>query len=137
MKAVKKKPYSRLPRITNEEVLDLFRAGQYRADLETGVVYHRNGEPVHTYRCGRKEMHGYTCFAVHKQGRRRRIGVHVAVWMAGNNCVPPEGWEVHHSSNGSNAFRNLYCLHPDDHRKLHGKFANIYQDREPGEDTPF
>jgi len=44
--------------------------------------------------------------------------------MAGADCTIPEGWEVHHEDEDktNNSFVNLFCLHPEDHKKVHGKW---------------
>lgn len=44
------------------------------------------------------------------------------IWILATRHVIPEGWEIHHRDEdweSSNAFKNLLCLHPDDHKKFH------------------
>jgi hypothetical protein len=55
------------------------------------------------------------------KSKRRYIEFHRLVWMARTLSSIPTGWEIHHRNGDQedNRWENLYCLHPEDHKKLH------------------
>lgn len=93
----------------------------YVVGLHNGVVYsNRQGRlsPLFTF-SGNDENHVYV--RLYRQNKSKALAVHRLVWMVGTGSIIPPGWEVHHRDKDTshNWFRNLFCLHPVDHRKLH------------------
>ena len=105
--------------ITDTEILSLLINGTYRVDLETGKVYGRLGVEIVQESSGRYSE--YLSVRVKTRGTRRKVQVSLLVWMAGTLSQKPMTWEIHHRDGNThnNAFTNLLCLHPTDHRKLH------------------
>lgn len=118
-----------MERLTEAEILELFRRGIYTADVDNGVIFNRKGKRL---KC-RANAKGYRIVQFRENGRRKSIMLQRAIWMAATLSPIPEGWEVHHrdGEREHNWFLNLYCLHPLDHDKLHryGLLA--------GEEVPF
>lgn len=135
----KKRPHWKRPRLSNEEVLQLFKDGVYKADLENGIVLKRNGEPLAIMYGGRDKQWGKDekrqFVSLYWKQRIRNLPVSHVIWMVGNDdpFIPPS-WEVHHRDLDAtyNWFDNLYCLHPKDHQKLHGR--DLIEEEE---ETPF
>lgn len=123
--------YSR--RLSDLDVIGLFDAGLYSADLDAGVVYNRRGREVASY-VGNDE--GHLFIRLYGHGGCRAVALHRVIWIVGARSSIPEGWEVHHYDldTSNSAFVNLYCLHPVDHRKLHG--GRLILEADPDE-VPF
>lgn len=110
------------PVMTDAEVLKLLRAGVYRVNLETGVVYGPTDKALAAEPRGRGEYLFVRLYAVIRGvPKAKAIAVQRLVWMAATGEVIPPGFEVHHEDEEtqSNAFSNLLCLHKLDHRKKH------------------
>lgn len=111
--------------LTDVEVLELLRLKIYEVDLETGRVF---GTTIKGRRVEvKQEVNGkagdYLGIRIKCKGRRRKIAVHVLVWMAGTLSIRPTNWQVHHLDENplNNTFTNLICLHPMDHQKFHAE----------------
>lgn len=106
------------PELTIPEVLECLRRNLYSVDLERGIIYRRNGKPLHTEPDkNRGALHVRIWFG----GRRRMCPVAALVWMVGANDVVPPNYEVHHRDENilNNSWENLVCLHKSDHHKIH------------------
>jgi hypothetical protein len=107
-------------KLTNEDVIRLFNEGVYYADLDSGEVFSaRTLLPIFSYtgKCDGK----YLFVRLFESPKQRVIAISHIIWMVGSQCVIPTGWEVHHRDRNplNNAFENLICFHPIDHRKIH------------------
>ncbi len=115
-------------RLTNLDILELFKNGSYWADLNEGVVYsdHKRAA-VYTYE-GNAE--GHLFIRLYSEPKHRAMPVSHVVWMFGTRVPLPDGWQVHHRDKDvqNNSFDNLIAVHPIDHRKLH---AGELVDEEP------
>lgn len=118
-----------VPPISEAEVLDAIRDGAFRVDLDTGEVTTASGRRLVPF-SNRTDRRRFV--RLHMGGRRRGIAVARLVWMAATMRLIPEGFEIHHEDEdcGNDARRNLICLHPDDHRKVHGQAVST-------EEVPF
>lgn len=104
---------------TQEELIDLLVT---KYEVREGRVYQiETGREVTPY-TGNKEGHKY--IRVYGNGVKKSLAVHRAIWMIMTGEPIPEGWEIHHrdENNKNNLFDNLICLHPFDHRKMHGTY---------------
>ena len=108
--------------LTDFEILELLKSKVYDVDLVTGKVYGLSrGSPVEIKQeIGGKDSN-YLGVRIKYKRKRRKIAVHVLVWMAGTLSIRPPKWQVHHIDEDplNNAFSNLACLHPIDHLKFH------------------
>lgn len=110
-------------RIAEADILDAVQAGRFVVDVEAGEVITAAGRQLVVF-SNRTDCRRFV--RLHFDGRRRGIAVARLVWMARTGQLIPDGWEVHHRDEnpGNDAWGNLICLHPDDHRKLHGQAAD-------------
>lgn len=111
--------FSDNPYISDEEILYLLLNGTYRVDLAEGKIYGKNGIEITQEASGKNNE--YVSVRIKTRRLRRKIQVSTLVWMAGTQSTKPNGWQIHHfdEDTSHNAFDNLICLHPTDHRKYH------------------
>lgn len=104
---------------TPELILDWLQRGVYSVEGET--VRNRHGELVAPRRRGGRNAEKRWQVRLYAEGCRACIALHRLVWMNGANSTVPPGWEIHHCDENAdnNAFDNLLCLHPVDHKKVH------------------
>jgi hypothetical protein len=123
-----------LPRLNNKEIIQLFRDGFYKVDLEKGIVIGKSGKPLKPKMGGRTKQ--YLKIRMYHEGRVRELPLAHAVWLAGSMRDIPEGFEIHHKDTNleHNWWTNLFCLFELDHRKLHNGHKLL---DEPEEETPF
>lgn len=132
----KQRPHWKRPRITDEEFFELFKNGTYKADLDEGIVYGRDGKPIAIHYGGRQE--GKRHFVrLYLEQRIRVIPVSHVIWMLGAGRSIPDGFEIHHKDldPSHNWWDNLFCLCEPDHKKLHRVGGLI--DEEKTEEIPF
>ncbi len=117
------KPKRKYARIDNYEIFRIIKAGGLDADLEDGTIYRIRGDerkeiPQVPDRRGR-----YLFVYVYHRGKRRKIAVHVLIWMIGAKSMVPKGCDVHHCDEDreNNSFRNLEPEDLHDHRSRHGR----------------
>lgn len=105
-------------RLTNREMLNLLKKGQYSTNIETGEVFNKHKKKLKGFK-GRNAEHLFV--TLFDGDKRRTIGIGRLVWMDATRSTIPTNWEVHHCDEDptNNAFSNLICLHPIDHRKFH------------------
>lgn len=105
-------------KLSRAEVLDLLNSGRYIIDIDLGEIYKRNKEPLYTFTNSQSDHRWVRLF---KHPKYKCIPVSHAVWMFASQTIIPEGWEVHHidTDPANDSFKNLMCLYPTDHRKLH------------------
>ena len=110
-------------------VLALFHKGRYRVDLEAGQVLSRHGKPLHVTRSGRTG--NYLFVRLYCVPGVIHVPVARVVWLAGNDCPLPHGFEVHHLDGDprNNGFSNLVALSERDHRKMHAAVAELEEIR--------
>jgi hypothetical protein len=114
------------PKLPLDCVLAFLKAGEYTVDPATGTVFGRRGRPLRGFDfTKKKDGPVYTFVRIYGfyEGRYRVRTVprsHV-VWVSQTGCLVPDGWEVHHRDRDTqnDAWLNLICLHPLDHKKLH------------------
>lgn len=138
MRKAKKRAHWKLPRLSHNEILELFDNGTYRVDLETGTIYRKNGKPIKPQLGGRHpDEKPYLKIRLYLRERIREIPVAHVVWIVGARSAIPPGFEIHHKdlSNLHNWWDNLFCLFDKDHRKLHNGHRLI--DKPDEEETPF
>lgn len=118
-------------RLSNDDVLRLLRDGAYWVDEETGIVYGQKGQPLSQFTGGRSKQ--VACVCLHEQGRRRVLTAHSLVWISVTGEFPPPRFEIHHDDEDptNNTWHNLYCMHPNDHDKLHGRRLRGNDDSTP------
>lgn len=118
-------------KLTDREILKLFKEGKYRADIEEGHIYGKHGKLVVDYNSS-----GYGFVRLFAQPKRRAIMLSRLIWMIAVNSMIPKNFEIHHRDEdiNNNSFENLYCLHNKDHQKLHGRDL---KKEENLEDVPF
>lgn len=102
-------------------VLDRLADGTLKVDVSGGRVLVRrpNGRWAVPYL--ERDRCGYLFFRLYRNGARRKIALHRAVWMAANGTLIPAGHEVHHVNvnNQVNAHWNLEAKDKDAHRLVH------------------
>ncbi len=133
---VKNRPHWKRPRITTEELLDLFANGTYRADLDEGIVYKGGGKPLAVSIAGKEPDKKPRLYVrLYRKQRIRWIQVAHVIWIVGAERGIPEGFEIHHKDLDPthNWWDNLFCLCQPDHRKLHRVGSLIDEE----EETPF
>jgi hypothetical protein len=110
-----------LQTLEDAEVMTLLEKGHFKVDLESGSVSTPSGKLLVPF----PDAWDHLFIRLHFEGKRKGISVAKLVWMAGTKTEIPHKWEVHHRDENprNNAFSNLICLHPIDHRKMHT--ANI------------
>lgn len=103
-------------KLTQDEILEVFRQGFYYVDGKH--IRRRNGTIV---KCYEADDDGHRYVRIYWNTYGANIAVHKLVWMVCNNSTIPLGWEIHHRDRNTinNHYENLFCLHPNDHRKLH------------------
>lgn len=117
-------PRNKYTKMHKRTVLKLLKDGVYSVNIDTGQVFNRHGKELKQ----RKNTHpsngnavGHLQVYLYYESECACIYVHQLVWMAATMRVPPKGWEIHHLDEdiNNNAFINLICVHPLDHRKFH------------------
>lgn len=75
---------------------------------------------------------------IYYANKRRYLEYQRLVWLSRSGCPIPAGWEIHHRNADQldNRWQNLFCLHPEDHKKLHRPDGG-YDDLNEFADTPF
>lgn len=116
--------YQKTPPLTDEEIIELFASGRYRADLNTGEIFRKSigvEKPIYLTPSGRTRRYRYV--RLYAGNRSRVIGVHVLIWIVGHGRSLPDGCEVHHIDEmpEHNGFDNLAAVYAGDHGKLHGR----------------
>lgn len=116
-------------RLTQWEIIKLFRSGVYQVDVEEGVIYGRNGQALKP----RVNHDDYLAIRIYDIPGCRQIAVHRLIWMIATGKPIPVDFEVHHKDGDitNNGFENLFCLHWLDHRKLHGGGWMIEEEEAP------
>lgn len=110
-------------KLSEEGVIEAFKAYRYYLKGDNPKVYRTKGTRVKEFDAlddsGNKT--GYLYVRIYSNGLGRTIGIHRLCWMVTTGHTIPPGWEIHHRdlNPSNNAFDNLYCLHPLDHKKLH------------------
>lgn len=105
-------------RMTDRQLIRLFRDGLYRCDPTTGHVFGPRGElPLRTF----PNHQGRLFVRIYRIPNYRTIAVSRVVWMSQTLSRVPREFEIHHRDGNptNNSWQNLYCLHVLDHRKLH------------------
>ncbi len=108
-----------------EDVLALVDSGKYTVCTGTGEVVGPRGvvTPYAFKRRGSHKVDYYVRLYTIDAGVKKVKSIAVArlVWMVATGSPVPPGFEIHHWDEHPmhNAFRNLFCLHNLDHRKLH------------------
>ena len=135
-------------RLTHEDIIWLFDTGRYHVCLESGTVSRtsfgkprKDGTrkeflcPIFTYAGGKhylnKADHDHYRFVrLYCSPKFIVIPVAHVVWIYGTRSAIPPKYEIHHYdlNPANNAFENLYCMHPDDHRKLHRRLSEELKD---------
>lgn len=123
------------PKLSNKTIIQLFKDGIYKVDLEEGVVYGKKGSPLKVKLSGRDESRPW--IRLYHNGLERELLLSHAVWLAGSGRDIPQGFEIHHKDMNAqhNWWDNLFCLCEPDHRKLHRVGTLI--DNQDEEETPF
>lgn len=133
-------------RLTQKEVIELFRKGKYIVDSEKGIVLNgKTKKPLHVFAGGHKAgkvfVPNYNSKWVRLYSAPKHIALPVShcIWLANAKVTIPNGFEIHHKDLDStnNAWNNLFCLFDMDHRKLHQDHRLICNGEEPEEETPF
>lgn len=105
-------------RLTDREVIQLLKQGVYEVCPLTGTVT-RQGKPITVS----VDKDGYRFVRLYHNGTgRRQINLARLVWISKTRQPVPKRYEIHHRDRRpeNNAWTNLFCLHKDDHKKLHG-----------------
>lgn len=132
--------YARL--LTDEELIGLLQAGQFVVrDRDNSVSrLTKNGLRPLKVEARQNKAHTRPSLRVrlYHAGGRRYLEFQRLVWLARAGCPIPAGWEIHHrnADQTDNRWENLFCLHPDDHKKLH-RTDGGYDDLNEFSDTPF
>lgn len=105
-------------KLSDSDVLTLLKLGIYRAE-EDGTILGRKGRRITPF----VDRAGYRFVRLYYRGGKRIIAVGKLVWMAFAKRTIPVGFEIHHDDldPSNNSWRNLFCFHRDDHRKIHAE----------------
>lgn len=111
-------------KLSNSEVIELFRIGKYTVNAEEGyVISSRSKEPLYTFTNGFKcrNYGNQKWIRLFSYPGYRALPVSHAIWMAVTQCPIPLDFQVHHRDLDptNDAWINLVALHKDDHYKLH------------------
>lgn len=113
-------------KLSQADIIALFRQGVYTADLENGTISNGKGKPLRTYLGGKPDPNGERedrlFYSLHYKDQRCKVAVSVCIWLAGSGIPIPAGFQVHHRDQNprNNAWTNLFALFSLDHFKLHG-----------------
>lgn len=120
-------------KLSQAEVIQLFKDGVYKVDLENGLIIKRDGKPIATRIKGGR-YGTYYKVRLYDGTKMREMTLHAAVWTGHTLREIPEGFEIHHrdKDHSNNRWTNLFCLFKLDHRKLHDS-----EDLLEHEETPF
>jgi hypothetical protein len=109
-------------KLTDLEIIQLFDAGLYHCDLETGQIWSdRTDCEVFRFHGSKKSHQNF--IRLYHNNKVRCYPVSRIIWIVGNRRAIPDGFEVHHRDldNQNDAFDNLYAISNLDHHKLHGR----------------
>lgn len=127
-------------KLTHLDILELFDNGHYILDLSSGnrpgIKSGKTGSYLYTFDNGRQrnpETPAYKWVRLYKVPKYIAINLSHLVWILHTRSPIPPGFEIHHFDEdpSNNAFDNLLCCHPLDHKKYH----NETQDQK--NQTPF
>jgi len=107
-------------KLTDLDIIDLFKVGKYSIDLETGTITStRTGKPIF-YKTN-SDGGGYYFARLYDSPKHRYLPVSVVCWVIGTQSPVPPNFQIHHRSTNikENGFYNLFALHKIDHTKLH------------------
>ena len=120
------------PELTEQEIIERIKLGSLVVDFDNQQILSVTPCGKHALSKIRKIPHAltirlcgrttkYPCIRVKWNGKRRNIPCHILAWLAYTLDPIPEGYEVHHGSEGPLVWhpRNLECLTYEEHRRRH------------------
>lgn len=110
-------------RFTQRELLQLIRDGTYEVRRDGTIL--RGGKVIKPWTRKRSGSEiTDLCVTIAVKPKRSSVTVSRLVWMKFADSTIPRGWEIHHDDEDTwnCRFDNLFCLHPSDHRKAHGRW---------------
>lgn len=118
-------------RLTNKQVISLFRRGIYRV-REDGEIIGKRGKVLKGITSGTRDNGREYIRLFYKHKYKRNLPKAHAVWMGTTLRSIPKGFEIHHRNEDvtDDRWENLFCLFKMDHDKLHGKGLSV-------DNTPF
>lgn len=122
------------PSLTDLQVLDLFtHPTDWRCCLETAKLFRGSQEITPTV-VGNQQVNGTRFrFEICHEGHKRTIQRSKLVWMVGSRRLVPPDHEIHHLDEDryNDVWRNLICLHKDDHLKIHAWLESLNSQSTP------
>jgi len=114
----------RFGNMDDNEILELLLSKKYYTCPLLGVVFNKHAHQLKPFSSLNKYAnHKFVALFGTFNGKkcRRGIALHRLIWMDKLKIVIPRNWHIHHLDNDptNNSFKNLVCLHPEDHKKFH------------------